>query len=52
MAAGRTHRFRNEMEVGDTVVTYDPGRRVYLLGEITSAYRRNRVNRPRSTTQA
>lgn len=39
MAAGQLHRFRNEMQVGDTVVTYDPGRRVYLLGEITSDYR-------------
>ena len=39
MAAGQLHRFRNEMQVGDMVVTYDPGRRVYLLGEITSDYR-------------
>mgnify|MGYP003766494161 FL=1 len=38
MAAGQIHRFRTEMKVGDTVVTYDPGRRVYLVGRITGEY--------------
>jgi len=39
MAAGQLHRFVNEIAVGDMIVTYDPSRRVYLLGEITGAYR-------------
>lgn len=39
MSAGQLHRFRNEMEIGDRVITYDPGRRVYLLGTISSDYR-------------
>jgi restriction system protein len=38
MAAGQIHRFRSEMKVGDTVVTYDPGRRVYLVGKIAGEY--------------
>jgi restriction system protein len=41
MAAGQLHRFRNEIKVGDTVVTYDPGRRVYLVGEISGEYIRD-----------
>jgi restriction system protein len=39
MAAGQLHRFRNEMKVGDHVATYDPSRRVYLVGEIAGDYR-------------
>lgn len=39
MDAGQLHRFVNEMAVGDTVVTYDPSRRVYLVGEIAGPYR-------------
>jgi restriction system protein len=39
MAAGQLHRFVNEVEVGDMVVTYNPSRRVYLIGEIASPYR-------------
>ncbi|MFH3481148.1 restriction endonuclease [Xanthobacter variabilis] len=39
MATGQLHRFRSEMNVGDRVVTYDPGRRVYLLGEVAGDYR-------------
>lgn len=31
MAAEQLHRFVNEIAVGDTVVTYNPSRRVYLL---------------------
>ena len=34
MSAGQLHRFRNEMKPGDTVLTYDPRRRIYLTGEI------------------
>jgi len=41
MAAGQLHRFRSEMKVGDTVVTYDPGRRVYLVGKIVGEYERD-----------
>lgn len=39
MAAGQLHRFVNEIEVGDMVVTYNPSRRVYMLGEIAGPYR-------------
>lgn len=38
MAAGQIHRFRSEIRIGDTVVTYDPGRRVYLVGKIVGDY--------------
>lgn len=41
MAAGQIHRFRNEIQVADQIVTYDPSRRVYLLGEVTGDYRRD-----------
>ncbi|MBS9478371.1 restriction endonuclease [Ancylobacter radicis] len=39
MSAGQLYRFRSEMKIGDYVVTYDPSRRVYLLGEIAGDYR-------------
>lgn len=39
MAAGQLHRFRSEMQNTDRVVTYDPSRRIYLIGTITGAYR-------------
>ncbi|WP_429814883.1 restriction endonuclease [Ensifer sp. B1-9] len=39
MSAGQVHRFRNEISVGDPVVTYDPSRRVYLIGEVVGDYR-------------
>ena len=35
-AAGQIWRFLNEIKVGDSIVTYDPGRRLYLLGEVKS----------------
>lgn len=38
MAAGQLHRFVNELSPGDAVVTYDPSRRVYLVGEISGPY--------------
>src|SRR3546814_9145619 len=41
MSAGQLFRFRHEMQKGDRIVTYDPGRRVYLLGTITADYRWN-----------
>ncbi len=39
MAAGQIDRFRNQIQQGDRVVTYDPGRRVYLIGTIAGPYR-------------
>ena len=39
MTAGQLFRFRHEMQKGDRIVTYDPGRRVYLLGTISGGYR-------------
>ncbi|WP_062231823.1 restriction endonuclease [Aureimonas sp. N4] len=46
MAAGQLHRFRNEIKTGDTVLTYDPRRRVYLVGEISGDYRRDETVDP------
>lgn len=39
MAAGQLHRFVNEIDVGDMIVTYNPSRRVYLIGEVAGPYR-------------
>ena len=38
MAIGQIARFRFEMAKGDYVVTYNPEKRVYLVGKITSDY--------------
>lgn len=38
ISAGQTFRFAREMKIGDRVLTYDPSRRVYLVGTITSDY--------------
>jgi len=38
-AASVLWRFAKVIKVGDTVVTYDPAKREYLLGEIAGAYR-------------
>jgi restriction system protein len=38
-AASVIHKFRNIIQIGDGVVTYDPSTREYLVGEITSDYR-------------
>lgn len=35
VASNQIWRFLNELKIGDKVTTYDPDRRVYLLGEIT-----------------
>lgn len=35
---GMLHRFANEMKEGDGVLTYDPGTRKYMVGEIVSDY--------------
>jgi restriction system protein len=37
-AAGQAFRFVREMKPGDRVLTYDPGRREYLLGTVTGDY--------------
>ncbi|HOM21503.1 MAG: restriction endonuclease [Proteobacteria bacterium] len=37
-AAGQTYRFVREIAVGDQVVSYDRGERVYLIGEVTGDY--------------
>lgn len=39
MYAGQIARFKNEIETGDRVVTYDPGRRMYLIGTVAGPYR-------------
>ena len=37
IVAGQLYRFINVMEIDDRVLTYDPGRRIYILGTILSA---------------
>lgn len=37
-STGQTYRFAREIAVGDHVLTYDPGERVYLVGEVTGGY--------------
>jgi restriction system protein len=39
ISAGQIYRFLNEFKVGDKVVTYDPSRRIYHVGEIVSEAR-------------
>lgn len=39
MAVGQIWRFKDEIDLDDTVVTYDPGQRVYLVGAVTDVYR-------------
>jgi len=36
IVAGQIFRFINKIKVGDRVITYDPGRRIYALGTIES----------------
>ncbi len=36
--ASQLFRLLTEVQVGDAVVTYDPERRVYLIGKVTSGY--------------
>jgi len=38
-SAGTLHRFAFEMHEGDRVLTYDPSRRVYLVGSIAGPYK-------------
>jgi len=38
ITSGQFNRFRFEFNKGDKVVSYDPEKRVYLIGEITSDY--------------
>jgi len=39
MATGQLFRLRSEIQTGDAVVTYDPSRRVYMVGTIKGEYR-------------
>jgi len=39
MSVGQLYRFREELAIGDRVVTYDRARRVYLVGTIKGQYR-------------
>jgi len=36
--AGQVHRFRNEIAVGDRVISYDPIAREYLVGSVAGPY--------------
>jgi restriction system protein len=38
MATGQVWRFKTEILIGDTVVTYDPSLRCYLVGEVIGDY--------------
>lgn len=37
-AAGQPYRFAREFKIGDSVVTYNPAERAYLVGKIVSDY--------------
>lgn len=39
MSAAQISKFRFDLKVGDNVLSYDPNRRVYLVGEIISEYK-------------
>ncbi|WP_349436415.1 restriction endonuclease [Pararhizobium sp. A13] len=39
MSTGQIYRFRSEIKIGDDIVTYDPSRRVYLIGAVVGDYR-------------
>lgn len=39
VSGSQIYRFRSEIKVGDRVVTYDPSRRVYLVGTVSGGYR-------------
>ena len=39
MSASQVSRFRFEFEKGDKVISYDPDKRIYLVGEIVSDYK-------------
>ncbi len=39
ISAGQLYRFRNEIRKADLVLTYDPSRRVYLVGTAQANYR-------------
>ena len=38
ICAGQVYRFKCEINIGDRVLTYDPSRRIYLVGTIKSDY--------------
>jgi restriction system protein len=38
-SAAMAYKFRQRITIGDPVVTYDPAKREYLLGKVTSDYR-------------
>jgi restriction system protein len=39
MYAGQIFRFKSEIKEGDRIVSYDPGRRIYLVGQMAGPYR-------------
>ena len=39
ISAGQLYRFAFEMDIGDRVMTYDPSRRIYLVGTIKGVYK-------------
>ena len=39
MSAGQIYRFRSEIKVEDYVITYNPEKRIYHIGEIKSDYK-------------
>ncbi|MBI1424282.1 MAG: restriction endonuclease [Gammaproteobacteria bacterium] len=38
ITAGQIYRFANEIEIDDYVLTYDPGQRKYLMGNVIGGY--------------
>jgi restriction system protein len=45
-SVGQVFRFLNDIQIGDDVITYDPGRRVYLIGTIKSEPRYDEASIP------
>lgn len=39
MSASQVYKFANVITAGDTIITYDPSRRVYHMGKVSGAYR-------------
>ena len=48
MAASQLKRFFDDIKVGDNVITYDPGQRLYFVGKITSDVKNIEHDLPRA----
>lgn len=46
VSAGQTYRFVREIKMGDRVITYDPGRRAFLVGTVSGEYQHRPKKNP------